>query len=468
MGWGKLRFVLAACLAFQAPTAPRAQDTTVDALTVTGGEAPLPIVGTGSPNYSPEQTASAICFGLERGYAVATMRRLSEAHEATMDARMARRAFTLGRVGEARVKAMELARQAALPPKGPMVHVTAATLPKAEQAGLAIQNLTYERANERGKGVLLDKGQVRNISGGRLYLPPISLFAIDARDFVLAGQTNVIDPEVLEAGQSQAFAVRFRNPPAYTVRMQAAFAPPFQTRNFRGCEFLDPKVFDIGAIDVTRLAAAMKNPSRPVVNEETTYTASQLAVLARIAFDDATEAYLATQATRSGVRPATGCAAVQPWRKLMALSEKLDEAWVAANAAEEIRRDAKEGIFLPEEIREADRVRDAAFDAFRAARPVSRALLPAPAGLSIETTEMRPRDHAGAEVVVAATLRNDSGATVDQAPLLMTIKDRFGYVVSERIVNAAGPVRHNTSRTFSFTIQAPAALSKDVTLRLAC
>jgi hypothetical protein len=220
-------------------------DGQIDGLLVVGGEAPVPEVGLGAPNYSPEQTAGVICAALDDHAGQTRIFNLEKAHQATVRAKKARRDFRLGKASQGDVNGAELSRQLAVnavmsPVKPPLNY----------RDGLIVENVTQRRVIENGRGVLIVTGELRNFGPEPTETPPILLYAVDARGFALASQTNAIATERLAPGETASFTVRFRNPPAYTSKIVGAVAPPFQARAFRGCGFFDPALYDQASLDV--------------------------------------------------------------------------------------------------------------------------------------------------------------------------------------------------------------------------
>ncbi len=445
-----------------------AQDGAVETITVAGGEAPMPIVGDGAPNYSPEQTAGMICTALTRGSSNDILYRLEKAHESTVRARDARREFRLGKSSEGRMNATERQRQQAIQVAASIV--TLASLPQGVKDGLVAQPVSYRRIIENGRPVMLITTTVRNTSDGRRFVPPVTLHAIDARDFVLASQVGAIEPEILEPGQSHQFVFRFRNPPAYAVKFHAAFAPPFPVRAFRGCAFFDPRRLDTARLDVQRLRNnEMFAIERPEGRGAPPYLTAELALLAKLTFEDAQDAYIVTEARRAvGGDPEGRCAPMQSWQELFRLADRIEDAWIAGQAAEEVRRDAERGVFLPEEVDEAYRARADAIHTFMKARPPSRANAARPNGLVLESWERRARANGADTVAVAGAIRNEGSTLAREPSVLLTVKDEFGHLVTERFYRAPINVEPGATRRFVMDISLPPRLTKDITMRLVC
>lgn len=461
---------LGMCVLIAAGPMAAAQDdapASVQGLIVVGGEAAVPRIGEGAPNYSPEQIAGVICKALDDGLSNAALYALERAHEASVRARETRREFLKGRASESQLRSTELQRQRAM---DAMQRQPASQLPPAAQNSLVLEQIRQSRVVENGRPVVMVSGVVRNTGGERAYVPPVSVFALDAQDFALASQTNAIDPEILEAGQASPFSLRFRNPPTYTARVHAAFAPPFQLRAFRGCSFFDPRLFDAAKLDVQKLSStAGPKLERPGANGAPAYMAAELAALGRITYADAIDAYLSTQARReAGKAEQDGCSPMQDWRKLMDLVERIEEAWIATNAAEEVRRDAERGVFLPQEVDEAEDARAKAIHAFHRARPDSRPAAGVSGGLELVRSEVKARGAGAGTVVIGGAIRNLGDRAAANPPVLLTVKDEFGYVVTERLLPTPMTVAPRTMRNFSFEIDLPPALTKDVSMKLAC
>jgi hypothetical protein len=460
--------IVAASVVLASPGAPAAQEDRlglVDSLMVVGGEAPVPEVGPGEPNYSPEQTAGVICAALDERRGQTAIFNLEKAHQATVRAKKARRDFRLGKASQGEVNSTELARQLAI--RGNMTRIRLSELAPSHRDGLVVENLTQRRTIEHGRPVMLVSGVVRNFGTERRETPPILIYAIDSRDFALASQTNAIETQELAPGESAAFTVRYRNPPAYTAKLHGTFAPPFLTRAYRGCGFFDPTLYDNASLDVQKLALQAKVTQRPPENGAAPYFATELASMARITFLDAMDAYQSDQAVRAGTDPYR-CAPAQGWRELLGLGELIEEAWIATNAAEEVRRDAKRDVFLPEEVEAADRARAAAIKAFMAARPKGRTLGAPPANLAFEKLAVQLDGTNSNFFAVTGELRNNGDTPAVKAPVLVQVKDRFGYVISERHYRLTSVIPPKGSARFTFNFELPRSLGNQLDVNLAC
>lgn len=428
----------------------------VEGLVSARGEAPLPMVGRGAANYSPEQTASFLCVAEDFPLNFLTSLPAQRAHEATLKAREVRiRAFR----GEATAKEMEeaeLERQEAVR-RG----TNGAQRPQDYplRKGLSIEDVLTRRVLENGRSVLMVTGTVRNTTEAEVELPPMTVQAVDGRNFVLASQTSQLEAVTIGPSATIPFAFRFKNPPQYTVSVTPHFAPPFGVRNFRGCDFFDPLTFDPGKERVRRERAAVTPVAVPSVGVGApAYTAKELAAMVRRARFDAENAF-------SNAANARSCAPMPPWRALMVMADGMEEAWIATNAAEEVRRDAARGVFLPNEVEDAELARQAAVRAFMAARPAPR--VPTPSdhqGLSVGRLTLS----GDGETVVRGTVTNAGKERADMPPLLLTLVDKHGFVLTETVNRRGGRIRPGRGEDFSIEVAVPAALIGEARVVFAC
>jgi len=198
------RTALAACLVLVSGSPPSlAQDevAVVEGLLSARGEAPLPLVGEGAANYSPEQTASFLCAADDLPLNFLTSLPAQTAHSATLKAREVRiRAFR-GEATKGEMEEAELDRQRAVRRIGGQQ--TARDFPGPTANGLTIESVARQRVLENGRAVLLVTGKIRNTTAGDVELPPMSVQALDQRGFMLAGQTSQLETERVGAGQVQ-------------------------------------------------------------------------------------------------------------------------------------------------------------------------------------------------------------------------------------------------------------------------
>lgn len=440
------------------------QVTQLEAIAVAQGEAPVPSVGSGAPNLSPEQTASFICRNQDAGlFRVITGPVYQRAHDATVRARQVRIAAFAGEATEKEMIDAELDRQRA-------INAARMGLGKIDKApapprnGLVLASKRVERANENGRWVLKVAGAVTNTTDQRKELPAISMRAVDAQDFMVSGQTSLLDQIDIGPHETIDFVLRYHNPPDYAVRVSPVFAPPFYQRNFRGCDFFNPVDFDPNESAVRRSVSRRNDPPPvpvPVVGEGAPrYTPAQIAFLARQARTDAQAAY--------GVGPRSLCPDVpgrRRWRDLLVLADRLDQAWIDTNAAEEIRRDAARNVFFPEEVASSEIDRQKAVRAFMAARPVNPPPVTAYPLLSIEESAVRER---GDTTLVGGEVRNRGDMKISMPPLRITATDPFGYVVTEQVRDPDETIRPKSTQSFSIRLNIPAELVAGVKVEFAC
>ncbi|MEI7932388.1 MAG: hypothetical protein WCI21_04945, partial [Alphaproteobacteria bacterium] len=439
--------------------------TQLESIAVALGEAPLPKVGAGAPNLSPEQTASFICRNQDAGlFRIFTGPVYQRAHDATVHARQVRIAAFQGQATEKEIIEAELNRQSA-------VNTASMGLGKIDKApapprnGLSLEAMGVQRVNENGRWVLKVTGVVRNLTDARKELPAVSMRAVDVNDFMVSGQTSLLDQVDIGPHESLDFVLRYHNPPEYAVRVSPVFAPPFYQRNFRGCDFFNPVDFDPNESAVRRSVSRRNDPPPvpvPAVGEGAPrYTPAQIAFLARQARSDAVTAY--------GVTPRSLCADMpgrRRWRDLLVLADRLDEAWIATNAAEEIRRDAARNVFYPEEVASAEVDRQKAVRAFMAARPVNPPPGPPQYGLlSIVESSVSGRSDT---TQVAGEIRNNGADKVPMPPLKITAIDPYGYVVSEQVRDPDEMIAGRSSHSFSIRLNVPAELVARVKVEFAC
>lgn len=447
------------------PPLPLDNDNEVEALLVVGGEAPIPMIGLGAPAYSPEQTAAVICARSESRSSANVITQLEQAHAATVRAKMSRRAFNLGKASQGEVNATEVERQKAI--SEVMRRLRVEDISPSVRDGLTVENLKQTRLLEHGQPVMLVSGSVRNFGLETREVPPVVLHAVDARGFSLAGQTNAIDAEILKPGETATFIIRFRNPPAYTAKFHGTFAPDFLPRAFRGCGFLDPSLYDSASLNIETLNIKAQSATRPPEGIVPPYVGMELAAFGRITFLDAMEAFNADREKDAGALP-DGCVPPQSWRDLLRLGDMIEEAWVATNAAEEARRDAPRGIFTAEEVNEAEQARVAAIQRFMQARPSSRKFEAPSAALAFEKLTIQTDRTRANFFSVVGDLRNNGDTPVVKPPVLIQVKDRYGYVISERFhrLNLTVPPKRVAQFTFNFDL--PRSLGNKLDVKLAC
>lgn len=365
------------------------------------GEAPLPIVGAGAPNYSIEQMKSELCLA-EATKVPGVIRNLADrAYQATVQAQQARVALRLGRISQRQAEQAEQARQQAV--RAVAVNVTRkAQLPKPERDGVVIEHVVRRREVENGRPVLLVSGAVRNTTARQADLPALTVWTLDVRGFVLAAQTSDLGRASLAAGETMAFTVRLKNPPQYMADIHAGFAPPLQFRSMRSCDMI--------------LGGAQGDE----------YGAAELAGLSHTALQDAASAFAEAEIrkTPGGAHRERPARCDMPaWRDLLVYADLLDEAAIAARAAEEVRRDAARGVFTAEEVAAAEAARRRALSAALAARPPPHG----PQGKADRSLRVEIDD-------TKSKVRIRGRTEADNAVLLLTVRDRLGRLTSETLL----------------------------------
>jgi len=108
-------------------------------------------------------------------------------------------------------------RAKAVPPAGQlydMVGLSAEGMGAEEEAfGLAIQNVKWEHKREKGKPVLVVRGEVSNISQKLQSVPRLRVVILDDHDRRLFRWTVTTAKNSLEPGQATKFSTRLANPP---------------------------------------------------------------------------------------------------------------------------------------------------------------------------------------------------------------------------------------------------------------
>lgn len=437
------------------PSLAQDEAAVVEGLISARGEAPLPMVGRGAANFSPEQTASFLCVAEGLPLNFLTSLPAQAAHEATLKAREVRmRAFR----GEATAREMEQAeldRQRAVGRLAGQGRVTGPAGPT--RSGLVIEGVQRRRVVENGRPVLLVTGKVRNTSANQVELPPLTVQALDVRSFILASQTSQLEEVFIGPGETQAFTFRFKNPPQYTAEVRPHFAPPFGVRNFRGCDFFDPLSFDPNQERVRRERAAVTPVPVPVVGDGApAYTAKELAAMVQRARQDAQSSF--------SQRP-SACAPPAPWRPLMVMADRMEEAWIATNAAEEVRRDAARGVFLASEVVEAELSRQLAVRAFMTARPPQRRPDPVDRpGLVVQGVQRSGTN----DLVLRGEVLNSGRQRAPMPPLLVTVVDRYGFILTESLQRPDGQIRPGRTQEFRITFDFPPTLVGEARVEIAC
>jgi len=436
------------------------QDRTVDVtgLMVSSREQPAPRIGLGAPMYSPEQTASFV--GAFQTGADGSVNRAQRAHEATVKAREVRMnpAATRSQMNEAERERQEAVREMN-GTNGLLVGSMSSLValmsrgeddPTTERDGVEVTDVKTSRILENGRAVLNISGRAHNTGMERVELMPLAVAAVDANGFQLASQSSVLGKAALEPGEAYDFTVRFRKPPQYTATVDIRFSRVFQSRNFRGCDFFDPLIFNPRQIEVAKARAeATPVPLPEMGSGAPAYTAKELAILFPLLLN---EAQVALNVSRTARRcPNDPPANLHSWRALFAQSDMVYEAWVATNAAEEVRRDAALGPVPAGELEAAELQRQVAVNAFVAGRPPPlRALSPDESPVRLEDVEIS-RTPEGAAAMIGQ-FHNTAQRSLPVHGLLVTVRDRHGLVVRETLRSPAPPLAPGEVRPFNFPL----------------
>ena len=92
-----------------------------------------------------------------------------------------------------------------------------------EKFGLAIQNVKWEHKREKGKPVLLVRGEVANISEQPQSVPRLRVVILDEHDRRLFRWTVTTAKNSLDPGQATNFSTRLANPPADARSLAVTF-----------------------------------------------------------------------------------------------------------------------------------------------------------------------------------------------------------------------------------------------------
>ena len=385
-----------------------------------------------APDYSPEQTASMICLAERSGLSVAGARR---AHEATLAAAEARSRFEAGLATWREVEDAESRRQDAV--RGfmmpvPLLDLFISTiqkkgdLPPPSQDGLVIENADLFIFTERGKRVMAVSGVVRNTTARLRETPPVTLAALDAWEFHLAGQTSLLPFETLAPGEARAFEILFHNPPETTVEVYVHFAPPFTYRSRRDC----------GSYGAAASATAKAAP-----DDDGRHTAAELNLLMQYYRRESAEAWLCRDWR------ARGCGWAQHalhWRDMFLMSEAVDAAWVAlrdGNAPEaqaslaEVRRQGESAL--------------------------ARAGASAPEIAVALSSATHGRDRDGLYVEVAGQLTNTGDGPQRVDALMLAFVDRLELPLSSLVIPFPRTLEPGDSATFSERVTLTEAVDPD-------
>ena len=412
------------------------------------------------PDYSIEQVAAMVCDRRGQGDA-GREKAARRAYAMTVAANDARIAYLAGKRSGKDLDEAERKRQDAVSAMTTSLfsgmfgaRSKKKDLPKPDFEGVVLENVDLYTFNENGRPVMAVSGLVRNTTDKRVEPAPITLIALDAWEFILAGQTLLLPFDFLEPGEAKIFDLRFLNPPDTTYEVYVHFAPPFEYRLRRECDPLDV---------ATDIVAAPRSAADAATAVAPIHTAAELSLLTGIYRSEAESAWnLRACATPRGdpaddpanpreafeIGPRSGgerssvsvsinlgkfnreglCAAWSrrlPWRASFALGERADESWGALWAAENTKRRQAKGLATKAEA-------DAAETAFR-------------------------RSYAGLRALGAATLSR-AGAGVEGVAVEIT-SSTFGYDqfskafdgadVSEVgfYVDVSGVIRNSTKTT---------------------
>lgn len=408
-----------------------------------------------APNFSPEQAAAMLCASQKGGFGVERAKRM---HSATVEASRARDAWDAGTGLRKDWEKAELKRQDAVisymvpvPILNMMVGPgeKKSGMPKPEFGALRIETPDLFSFKENGKEVIAVTGVIHNTGALRLELPPLTLRAIDEWDFSIAGQTSLLPFEALNPGESRRFEIRFLNPPAYTVEVYVHFAPPFMYRSPRDCDFFDPATFNADA-------ASLDAPAGGIAREigadgKPAYTAGELNLLTLFFRREAEAAWRCQNVARDTCSMGSGSQRLY-WRDMFAMSEAIDEAWVALRAAEETRKRVVSGA----EVETAEAAREAAMGRVMALGAKALARAGASAG-DVEvavTVSSYGLDADGLFVEIAGTVHNAGAAARKVDALMVAFVDRRELALSSLAVEVGLQLAPGETQAFSQRLQA--------------
>lgn len=410
------------------------------------------------PDYGPDETASLICVMQKIGFDDANARR---AHQATLAARDIREAFEKGRVTAAEAEEAERRRQdavqSALSPV-PFVDlifspvVRRKDLPAPTYKSVSLEQGGLSTLRENGRDTAIVYGLARNTGRTAVELPPVTLEALDGWEFVLSGQSSLLPFTSLAPGETKAFEMRMLDPPENTAEVYVHFAPPFRYRWRRDCDFfgagLSASEEGLKAIaasegrslwgildetlDAYKPATA---PATSDVSDPSAYSAAELNTLTRFFRREAAWAWECSQSDR---RECAGAADRLHWRDVFAIAEATDEAWVAVDALEGMRRRASSSPVTDADMAAAER---AGQDAARMLASLGAAALRR-AGTSVDdvvvelTTSFLKLDGTGLYLDIAGRITNAGASDRQVDALLVALVDRFGLPLSSVTVAA--------------------------------
>ncbi len=317
-------------------------------------------------------------------------------------------------------------------------------LPAPRYGDVVIEDTDLYTFEENGAPVMAVSGVVRNAGKETVELPPVTLRALDAWAFALAGQTSLLPFETLGPGEAKPFEVRFLNPPAYTAEVYVHFAPPFNFRAPRDCDFFDPATFDpdkpLG--DISQPEDSLTAPkltiggirsfiadSGPHAGATTTdYTAAELNVLTQFYRRESAEVWRCHSREERGAE--RRCASADQklgWRDMFMMADALDEAWGALRAADQAKAAVSAGG-APETVDKAEAARTAAMVRVREMGDAALARAGGSAdGVTVEnSTSAIGYDGKTVYVDVAGRLHNMGTSPAQITALMIAAVDRFG------------------------------------------
>lgn len=426
------------------------------------------------PDYSPEETASLICVMQKIGFDDGNARR---AHEATLAARDMRKATATGQASAGHAHEVERKRQdavqSALSPLpfldlffSPIVRRK--DLPAPSYKGVNLEQVDVTYLVENGRNVIVVSGVARNTGRTEVELPPVTLEALDAWDFVLSGQSSLLPFSSLVPGGTKSFEIRLLNPPENTTEVYVHFAPPFRYRWRRDCDFFDPgrstpddRLTDLPASNSKSIWGiiddqldAYKLATTPDVAEGTApnaYSAAELNTLTRYFRREAAWAWECRDAERP---ECAGAADRLHWRDIFAIAESIDEAWVALSAHEAIQKAHSAEAISYSELAAATGAHQSAIKTFAAlgSAALRRAGNSVP-DVNVELmTSLLKLDQAGLHLQVSGRMINTGADTRFVDALLVALVDRFELPLSSVTVTSATTLTPGQSQEFSHKI----------------
>lgn len=451
-------------------------------------------------DFSREQIASVVCQVRTRGDAKEDAKVLAKtrrAYEATVAAHDARDARDAGQISLSQANAIEKKRQDAVGPvmgsSGGFLNlfntrVKKDDLPAPSRGQVALESVDLFTFTENGLEVMAVSGVVRNTGATPAEVAPLTLQALDAWEFILAGQTSLLPFEELAPGESKAFEMRFLNPPDTTYEVYAHFAPPFEYRARRDCDGFDP---DTASIDTLRRAETVEPSTAPI------HTAAELNQLTRVYRNEAQSAWncrtgRSDEERKGGVQFDTigsgerregftislslgegnreaACAPAARrlrWREAFTLAEATDEAWGAMRAAEIARARFATGQATQADVDAADTAQAKTYALFRALgeKALARVGGSAP-GVAVEITkaEFGHEKLQGRHVEFAGVMRNTGSEPREVTALMLALVDRLEQPMMSITVDEAATLAPGEAKAFTHRvhIEEPVRTGKD-------